>query len=573
VKYILRYSKFLPVLEGKRQAMERFVNNGKIPQDKFEKLLSLDPSDTKKYIEKMCQWFLEWPAPVPSDAADQLGKQIAIYDRLVLKSLVEVKDINQFKSLGDFMVFVDANAKKKTRTEQEEATKKRGTEYVFENDKWLVVVSKTWASSKLYGAGTKWCTAMEDDSKFFSQYKGVGVRIYYLIRKDMERSEGDDMYKIAIAVYPTGERECFDAADTGITFDAVLSYTGLDAKIFEPKKIKMPTTEREIASWFKKNKVTKYTKNEDGTYDLDGWVSITLSFPKLPVKFGHVRGGFEINAPYITTLEGFPTEVQNVFHIQYAPLLTSLEGAPKKVGSLEIENTGLTSLEGMPEVARSINISKNLKLLDLRGMPEVVNGDFSVAMNYIKSLEGCPKKVGGNFSARINDITSLVGAPEIVVGEFAVGTNKHLTSLEGFPKYVGGSIDLSSTAITKFEHMPEFTKSLSVRDCHDLTNLDGLPRVIVGELNVYNTAITNFESDTLEGVDTLTTNLAGLSKEYVTGFLKRVGCWRIYPFQYEELGGADLMDDSGDRYKKLAEEAQRHLTRQSAEALRGLPGY
>ncbi len=57
---------------------------------------------------------------------------------------------------------------------------------VFEDEKWLIVVPKTFAASKLYGMNTKWCTTQKT---YYNNYNRNGF-LFYVIDKAINRKFG-----------------------------------------------------------------------------------------------------------------------------------------------------------------------------------------------------------------------------------------------------------------------------------------------------------------------------------------------------------------------------------------------
>jgi hypothetical protein len=89
------------------------------------------------------------------------------------KFKTEYKDINYFKtakSLIDTMGPLCVPSKKEIKEQVDK---------VFEDDKWLIVVPKTFAASKLYGMNTKWCTTTKT---YYNSYTSRGL-LFYIIDK------------------------------------------------------------------------------------------------------------------------------------------------------------------------------------------------------------------------------------------------------------------------------------------------------------------------------------------------------------------------------------------------------
>lgn len=125
----------------------------------------------------------------------------------------------------------------KRQKEKNNMRKKEESNYdiKFENDKVIVVQPHSEGASCRLGRGTKWCTASTKGSNMFNNYtKDQGVKLYYVITKtkdDIAVARGWND-KWAIAEYPGGVKEYFDAEDMSIPeeqfFDEVLKPLGIN---------------------------------------------------------------------------------------------------------------------------------------------------------------------------------------------------------------------------------------------------------------------------------------------------------------------------------------------------------
>jgi hypothetical protein len=89
-----------------------------------------------------------------------------------------------------------------------------------------------------------------------------------------------------------------------------------------------------IKNWLDEVGIKMYTIHKDLAVDVDWNVNLDeMTFEKLPVRFGKVRGYFSVyGCKNLKTLQGCPAEVRNRFWCSYCPNLKSLEGCPKEVG-------------------------------------------------------------------------------------------------------------------------------------------------------------------------------------------------------------------------------------------------
>jgi len=489
MKYIKTYDEFqflnenkvvyFNILESLASARKLFLNTNKIPDNIFNNLIEIDPSPSKKYLEKICKFYLEKPD------IDLIKNLIVSFDSLVNKHIFKGKDsdINSYKSFQDFQNVIEGNKDKKSKTEIEKNIKRKDAEIILNNDKFLIISPLTHEAACIYGSGTKWCIT-EKTPRYWDSYVKKDIKFYFILNKHLD--ESDPMYKIAVSVYLDGRKEVYNAIDEEIYFKKIESL-GLKEDLFKPESM---TIEKYLKKWIKGS----YTIDEDGFCNVNGNVKITnQSISKLPVKFNKVSGYFYCSENKFISLEGFPQEVGGNFDcsenelvsLKYGPKevgkdfncshnkLTSLEGCPQKVGgNFDCENNKLTSLEGGPEEVNGYFICTRNILISLKGGPKKVSDSYNCSENKLISLEGSPKEIFKNFDCNDNQLISLKGGPEKIKQNFNCARNK-LISLEGSPKIVGGDFYCVASHLISLKGGPEKIKQNFNCAHNELTSLEG----------------------------------------------------------------------------------------------------
>ena len=146
-------------------------------------------------------------------------------------------------------------------------------------------------------------------------------------------------------------------------------------------------------------------------------VKFLIKNGELRISFGVSRLSFIATGLFLTSLKGFPTEVQGDFLCD-KNYLTNLVGAPSKVSRhFSCRDNELTSLKGCPkEIFGQFNCSGN-HLTSLEGGPLLVGRSYSCEENRLQTLKGCARKVGA-FYCSFNELKSLEGSPSPVEETF-----------------------------------------------------------------------------------------------------------------------------------------------------------
>lgn len=168
--------------------------------DVIDVLSSMDPSKTNKYLPFMIKCVKDWVEWINDELKNETFKEmfevIRDFDDLSQRNLLDNKDIYSYESNQDIIEAVKEAKEKVTRSE----VKKKETEVLYEDDRWLIIFPLSVRSSNLYGKGTKWCVSSEDNDygKYFKQYTKNGVLVF-VIDKSVKESEyrSNDIAKVA----------------------------------------------------------------------------------------------------------------------------------------------------------------------------------------------------------------------------------------------------------------------------------------------------------------------------------------------------------------------------------------
>jgi len=231
----------------------------------------------------------------------------------------EEKNIDAWgkKPFKDFKKFVDNLEETKTSREVKKLNKMEGAKLVASNDLYDVYNITSLEASRSYGSGTNWCTTDKEEGHF-NNYKAKGVNFYYCISKTL--GQEDDLYKVAIAVYPNQEEEAFDAADESLS--------------------SIP----EGIPNFKREYLTK-------PFMIDG-KAYTTDISTWPLK---IKGDLVLNDTKITSLPAGLTVGRNL-NLMGTPI-TSLPAGLTVGGSLDLRYTPITSLPAGLKVGGDLYLS------------------------------------------------------------------------------------------------------------------------------------------------------------------------------------------------------------------------
>ena len=155
-------------------------------------------------------------------------RKLRDYHRLAEKGYIE-KDINKFKDLynwGHEVYTAMQKEAERERLKKIEKGAKESTDYLEDDDNFMIVRPRSADSSCYYGQGTKWCISATQSRNYFDQYTGEGTGFYFVLFKHLPQ---EDVFKKLALVYTAGDSEepseVFDVTDDEVGIDALRDAT------------------------------------------------------------------------------------------------------------------------------------------------------------------------------------------------------------------------------------------------------------------------------------------------------------------------------------------------------------
>ena len=145
-------------------------------------LASYDPTPNKAYLDWICRQVQKENLRFPEDAEKTIE---TLKDFHKYKPSLPLKDINQYKYLGDISKALETSGKIPSKREQEKINTETGQQVVLDFPPYKVISITTPEASATLCRGTKWCIK---DPKFFTDTYNMGPNNpALLILKDDKR--------------------------------------------------------------------------------------------------------------------------------------------------------------------------------------------------------------------------------------------------------------------------------------------------------------------------------------------------------------------------------------------------
>ena len=207
-------------------------------------IIVADPTSNKKYIEWAARRMADAARRQEVDSEADMDTYFAMVDRA--KSVIDGrallitinlkkyhkfaernlmdKNIDKYKDLNDWeheIYKAEREEREREEMKRREAGAKETTDYLHDDDNYMIVRPRSEDSSCYYGKGTRWCISATRSRNYFDQYTGEGTGFYFVLFKHLSQ---DDPYKKLALVFTAGSQEpseVFDVVDDEVGVDAI----------------------------------------------------------------------------------------------------------------------------------------------------------------------------------------------------------------------------------------------------------------------------------------------------------------------------------------------------------------
>jgi hypothetical protein len=168
-------------------------------EDVFNKIVASDPSKNKQYS----QWLLNLFSSDALKLEDlyKATEYLYFFDELKRKNVIpsDKRDIGRFTSLQQLHDLIselggtgEIQEDEKYLIEDRFFINNGQADLVFENDRWLVVIPKTFPASQFYGCSSQWCTKFPEQ---FQNYSKDGPLLVIIDKSKLNDSTNTRRYQ------------------------------------------------------------------------------------------------------------------------------------------------------------------------------------------------------------------------------------------------------------------------------------------------------------------------------------------------------------------------------------------
>ena len=194
------------IMEGRKEDLrKKYTEKFKEYPENLEFILGISDLEDKNF--KYSDFVLKNTHPNAStEEVEDIVSLVKDFDRF--QQSLEVKDINKY-DLDGLQRTIDLH-KTSSKSQQKKSIDTSEAKKIYEDSNILIIRPLTYQASCKYGAGTKWCTTMADESSYFESHTSGDQALYYIILKNFNID--NKFYKIAIHLTPNTET-WYDATD------------------------------------------------------------------------------------------------------------------------------------------------------------------------------------------------------------------------------------------------------------------------------------------------------------------------------------------------------------------------
>lgn len=379
---ISKYSTLKLLNESKKSAIAKFVDTNKINTHTFDQLLLGDPTSSKKYIEKMCQLYVEVTTlhiryrgvPVMENIM-MISDMIADYHDGINKNKIQGsdRDIGSIRNWEQFEAVVIAarSIVTKSSKKKKSGSNKNGI-VVYEDDRWHVAIPFNWTGAKHFGRGVKWCITFNAPNYWMTYFWKKGSHFYVITDKPANQVQVSDQDKDPL------NRVCAEVDKDGVLVDM---WDAPDNN-FNPMKNTSMDAPRSL--WW--NDLPDKIKDIIKTADDQGQARIDAMKSDL-IATGHDK---ELNVETVIIKDLVVTKELQLDFSVFKGIKVIAEGAVRIEGS-ELESLKSLNLGALPKI-ENLEIIGNPNLTSLEGIPKNISWNLIIKDN--PKLESIDDLVG-----------------------------------------------------------------------------------------------------------------------------------------------------------------------------------
>jgi len=483
MKNIKSIEQFL--FESKSSAKKRFLDRGLISEEVFNAFLEIDTTPTKKFIEKMCEFFV---------AGSSEEEVIETFTKAT-QSKIKI-DISLIKSLSELNDILSQEGLTGSRDRVKVKPNEKGVEITYEDDRFTVLYITTKEASKKYGSGTTWCISANGNNMFNEYYKNRNSRFYFIYDY---KTTNKAWKKLAVEINDNNK----DRIIVYNTFDNDKDYTGWEEDIIDVsyliEKMGVPYTafSKFNHRYFFQDYMKRVDEGAEVTYENDRFKVLQITNKEASIKYGN-RNYWAVSKLDIYNQLEYNIKYQNQKYF----FILDKNNEDKKV-AVEFDGENQASLIGIGKLNKRVDFNYDYKLMFEKlfeyfnfNFPENVFKDYSnIEMNnYLKIKkqygiygeytinEGGEVDVDGNVDLSERNLTEIPIKFGKVSGDFSVYQNK-LTTLKNSPYWIGESFYCYQNNLTSLEGVPSYVGDWFSCDKNLLTSLEFAPSYVGGRFN------------------------------------------------------------------------------------------
>lgn len=175
-------------------------------------------------------------------------------------------------------------------------------------------------------------------------------------------------------------------------------------------------------------------------------------------KYGRitVKGSVTIDDEVVNSEGKFPFRINkaNSIYINSNKIKSLKDLRINNVDDLIINSNSIESLNGSPEVVENVSLMNCGSLKNFKGFPKKINQRLDVRNTPINSLQGMPN-VGSTIKLVNTEIPSLNGIQNKIYGNLDISHNKNLENFDGAPDEIMGNLIFNNTPIKEINNFPK----------------------------------------------------------------------------------------------------------------------
>jgi len=219
-------------IDYRSNSYDKYVKSGKVDKDTYDKILAMDPTKEKKYIDKLLSFFHDH-----NKKLEDIKEFMIHLQRLAGLGIIDkdaaLKSDNMDQVLSGLKQLKDVGKEDNIRINHDSQNL---ISTVYNQNGIMITTPNIQVTACIQTMGYEWCLPANGSTKYQAYTNKFMIKPYYIL--DKSASEENELQRVVGLVYPDGEIELYTSTYNPVDFNSYIEDTQIDISVFKPVSLR-----------------------------------------------------------------------------------------------------------------------------------------------------------------------------------------------------------------------------------------------------------------------------------------------------------------------------------------------